>query len=74
MNTRDTKEFRHKGKETTTVKAKTGLVEYTRTKYITKDETGKNRYALVGKEYVAGYMAGEEMAKILPRILNRYVA
>ena len=43
MNTRDTKEFRHKGKETTTVKAKTGLVEYTRTKYITKDETGKNK-------------------------------
>lgn len=43
MDTRDTKEFRHKGKETTTVKAKTGLVEYTRTKYITKDETGKNK-------------------------------
>ena len=43
MDTRDTKEFRHKGKETTTVKAKTGLVEYTRTKYITKDENGKNK-------------------------------
>ena len=24
-------------------------------------ETGKNRYALVGKEYVAGYMTGEEI-------------
>lgn len=43
MDARDTKEFRHKGKETTTVKAKTGLVEYTRTKYITKDENGKNK-------------------------------
>lgn len=43
MNTRDTKEFRHKGKETTTVKAKTGLVEYTRTKYIQKQEDGKNK-------------------------------
>ena len=43
MDTRDTKEFRHKGKETTTVKAKTGLVEYTRTKYITKDEKGRNK-------------------------------
>ena len=27
-------------------------------------ETGKNRYALVGKEFVAGYMTGEEMADI----------
>ena len=27
-------------------------------------EIGKNRYALVGKEYVAGYMSGEEMADI----------
>ena len=30
-------------KETTTVKAKTGLVEYTRTKYIQKQENGKNK-------------------------------
>ena len=43
MDSRDTKEFRHKGKETTTVKAKTGLVEYTRTKYIQKQENGKNK-------------------------------
>ena len=43
MDSRDTKEFRHKGKETTTVKAKTGLVEYTRTKYIQKQEDGKNK-------------------------------
>ncbi|MCF0125156.1 MAG: UPF0236 family protein [Clostridia bacterium] len=43
MNTRDTKVYRHKGKETTTIKAKTGLVEYTRTKYLIKDENGKNR-------------------------------
>lgn len=27
-------------------------------------ETGKNRYELVGKEYVAGYMTGEDMANI----------
>lgn len=43
MDSRDTKEFRHKGKETTTVKAKTGLVEYTRTKYIQKQENIKNK-------------------------------
>ncbi len=43
MDSRDTKLYRHKGKATTTIKAKTGLVEYTRTKYITKDEEGKNK-------------------------------
>ncbi len=43
MDTRNTKEYRHKGKETTTVKAKTGLVEYTRTKYIKKQENGENK-------------------------------
>lgn len=43
MDTRDTKIYRHKGKETTTVKAKTGIVEYTRTKYLTKNEEGKNQ-------------------------------
>ena len=43
MDSRDTSVYRHKGKETTTIKTKTGLVEYTRTKYITKDENGKNR-------------------------------
>ena len=50
MDTRDTKEFRHKGKETTTVKAKTGLVEYTRTKYIQKQEDGKNKCVYLADE------------------------
>ena len=43
MDSRDTKKYRHKGKETTTIKAKTGYVRYTRTKYITKNEEGKNK-------------------------------
>ena len=43
MDNRDTKVYRYKGKETTTIKAKTGLVEYTRTKYITKNEDGTNK-------------------------------
>ena len=34
---------RHKGKEITTVKTKTGLVKYARTKYITKNEYGTNK-------------------------------
>ena len=43
MNNRDTSIYRHKGKETTTIKAKTGLVQYSRTKYITKNEDGTNK-------------------------------
>lgn len=43
MDNRDTSVYRHKGKETTTIKAKTGLVEYTRTKYLTKNEDGTNK-------------------------------
>ena len=43
MDSRDTAKYRHKGKETTTIKAKTGLVQYTRTKYIEKQEDGTNK-------------------------------
>lgn len=43
MDNRDTSIYRHKGKEITIIKAKTGLVEYTRIKYITKNEEGKNK-------------------------------
>ena len=43
MNTRDKTVYRHKGKEKTTIKAKTGLIEYTRTKYITQNEDGSNK-------------------------------
>lgn len=43
MNSRDTSKYRHKGKETTTIKTKTGLVEYRRTKYVEKQEDGSKR-------------------------------
>lgn len=43
MDSRDTSIYRHKGKEKTTIKAKTGLVEYTRTKYIAKQEDGTKK-------------------------------
>ena len=33
-------------------------------------EVGKNRYALVGKEYVAGYMSGEERTEDLGKRLT----
>ena len=43
LDSRDKVKYRNKGKETTTVKTKTGLVEYTRRKYIEKQEDGSNR-------------------------------
>ncbi|MBR3003036.1 MAG: UPF0236 family protein [Clostridia bacterium] len=43
MDTRDSSVYRHKGKVSTTIKAKTGLVEYKRTKYIEKYEDGTTR-------------------------------
>ena len=43
MDNRDKTRFRHKGQETTTIKAKTGLVEYRRTKYVEKQDDGSNK-------------------------------
>ena len=55
MDSRDTSVYRHKGKETTTIKAKTGLVEYTRTKYITKNEKGKNKCVYLIDSYIHSF-------------------
>ncbi len=48
MNTRDSSRFRHKGKAGTSIKTKTGLIEYERVKYIEKKEDGTTacRYLL----------------------------
>ena len=48
MNTRDSSRFRHKGKVGTSIKTKTGLIEYERVKYIEKKEDGTTacRYLL----------------------------
>ena len=48
MNTRDSSRFRHKGKEGTSIKTKTGLIEYKRVKYIEEKEDGTKvcRYLL----------------------------
>jgi hypothetical protein len=43
MESRDKAKYRHKGYETTTVKTKTGLVKYTRAKYLVKQEDGTNK-------------------------------
>ena len=51
MDSRNIKEFRNQGKETTTVKTKTGLVEYTRTKYMQKQEDGKINFRDIPDEY-----------------------
>ena len=48
MNTRDSVRFRHKGKVGTSIKTKTGLIEYERVKYLEKKEDGTTecRYLL----------------------------
>ena len=43
MESRDKARYRHKGQEETSVKVKTGLVKYRRTKYIEKQEDGSNK-------------------------------
>ena len=50
MDTRDPSIYRHKGKVPTTIKAKTGLVEYKRTKYIEKCEDGTTRCVFLADE------------------------
>lgn len=54
MDSRNTAKYRHKGNEKTTIKAKTGLVEYRRTKYIEKQEDGTKRcvYLIDEKLYI----------------------
>lgn len=70
MDTRDTKKFRHKGKETTTVKAKTGIVEYTRTKYITKDEKGTNKCVYLTDELLNIKEMGQISSGIIDLIVK----
>lgn len=70
MDTRDTKEFRHKGKETTTVKTKTGIVEYTRTKYITKDEKGTNKCVYLTDELLNIKEMGQISSGIIDLIVK----
>lgn len=70
METRDTKIYRHKGKETTTIKAKTGLVEYTRTKYITKNEEGKNMCVYLTDELLNIKEMGQVSSGIIELIVK----
>ncbi len=70
MDSRDTKAYRHKGKETTTVKAKTGLVEYTRTKYITKNEEGKNKCVYLTDELLNIKEVGQVSGGIIELVVK----
>lgn len=69
-NTRDTKRFRHKGKEGTTIKTKTGLIEYERVKYveIKEDGTKQCRYLLdeqLGITTVIGGQVSEGLIELI---------
>lgn len=70
MDSRDTAIYRHKGKETTTIKAKTGLVEYTRTKYITKNENGKNKCVYLTDELLHTKEMGQVSGGIIELIVK----
>jgi len=70
MDTRDTKVYRHKGKETTTIKAKTGLVEYTRTKYITKNENGENKCIYLTDELLKIKEIGQVSGGIIDLVIK----
>ncbi len=70
MDSRNTKLYRHKGKATTTIKAKTGLVEYTRTKYITKDEDGKNKCIFLTDEILNIKEIGQVSSGIIELVVK----
>lgn len=70
MDNRDTTLYRHKGKETTTIKAKTGLVEYTRTKYITKNEDGTNKCVYLTDELLHIKEMGQISSGIIELIVK----
>ena len=70
MNSRDTAKYRHKGKETTTIKAKTGLIEYTRTKYITKNENGKSKCVYLTDELLHIKEMGQISSGIIELIVK----
>ena len=53
MDTRDKQKYRHKGLETTTLKTKTGLVEYTRVKYQEIKEDGTKKCVYLTDEALA---------------------
>ena len=70
MDNRDTAKYRHKGKETTTIKAKTGLVEYKRTKYIEKQEDGTKRCVYLTDELLNIKEVGQVSGGIIELIVK----
>ena len=70
MNNRDTSKYRHKGKETTTIKTKTGLVEYRRTKYVEKQEDGSNKCIYLADEMLQIKEIGQVSGGIINLIVK----
>lgn len=70
MDSRDTTKYRHKGKETTTIKAKTGLVEYKRTKYIEKQADGTNKCVYLTDELLHIKEIGQVSSGIIDLIVK----
>lgn len=75
MNTRDSSRFRHKGKVGTSIKTKTGLIEYERVKYIEKKEDGTTvcRYLLdeeLGITTVVGGHVSEGLIQLIVKNIS----
>ena len=75
MNTRDSSRFRHKGKAGTSIKTKTGLIEYERVKYIEKKEDGTTacRYLLdeeLGITTVVGGHVSEGLIQLIVKNIS----
>lgn len=70
MDSRDTARYRHKGKETTTIKTKTGLVEYRRTKYIEKQTDGTNKCIYLVDEMLHMKEVGQVSSGIIDLIVK----
>ena len=70
MENRDKSIYRNKGKEKTTVKAKTGIVEYNRTKYIEKKEDGSKRCVYLTDEILKIKEIGQISGGIIDLIVK----
>ena len=70
MDDRDTVRYRHKGQEKTTIKVKTGLVEYKRTKYVEKLDDGSKKCVYLTDEILHIKEQGQISGGVIDLIVN----
>jgi len=70
MNSRDKAKYRHKGYETTTLKTKTGLVEYRRAKYLEIKEDGTKKCTYLTDETLEINKVGQYSSGLIDLIVK----